>query len=202
MHNHLNYRIINFMKFSSKFFEAIQFAADLHADQTRKGTNIPYLSHLLIVAGYVLDFGGNEDEAIAAVLHDAIEDQGGKSTREQIRTRFGETITRIVDGCSDSDTIIKSPWRMRKENYLKHLLEADDSVLLVSAADKLHNANSILRDYRQIGESIWKRFHGGKEGTLWYYRELVKIFQQRKPGPLTDELARTVNELEKAVSGE
>ena len=188
------------MKLSPKFTEALEFATKLHNHQNRKGTNVPYISHLLIVAGMVLEFGGNEDQAIAALLHDAIEDQGGKSTRVQIRDKFGENVTRIVDGCTDSDTFIKPPWRKRKENYLQHLEQADDSILLVSGCDKIHNAGSILRDYRILGDSLWSRFHGGKEGTLWYYREVLKVFLKHKPGPVADELNRIVTELENLAS--
>jgi len=185
------------MKLSQRFIDALTFATELHADQTRKGGGIPYVAHLLGVASTVLEHGGNEDEAIAALLHDAIEDQGGAATREEIRRRFGDLITAIVDGCTDCDQTPKPPWRQRKEAYLAHLNQASASVLLVSASDKLYNARSILKDYRQIKDAVWERFHGGKEGTIWYYRELVKAFHATGTTPLVEELERVVREIEK-----
>src|SRR5437879_9244246 len=169
---------------STRFEEALTFATRLHADQARKGTTIPYISHLLAVTSIVLEQGGNEDEAIAALLHDAIEDQGGASTREEIRRRFGETVVEIVNGCTDAEVVPKPPWRTRKEAYIAHLRTASASVRLVSAADKLHNARAILADYRVVGESLWERFNGGKEGTLWYYRELIEALSNAGTSPL------------------
>ena len=160
------------MMFSERFTNALTFAAQLHATQTRKGGEVPYIAHLLGVASIALEYGANEDEAIAALLHDAIEDQGGAATREEIRRRFGDTVTEIVDGCTDSDTTPKPPWRQRKQAYIAHIPKASASVLLVSAADKLYNSWSILKDYRLIGDAVWERFQGGKDGTLWYYRSL------------------------------
>jgi (p)ppGpp synthase/HD superfamily hydrolase len=162
---------------SPDFAEALSYAAQLHKEQTRKGGTIPYISHLISVAGIVLEYGGSEDEAIAALLHDAVEDQGGLPTLERIRRRFGGTVAEIVEGCTDADVIPKPPWRARKEAYLAHLPSASESVQFVSAADKLHNATAILRDYLQDGEEVWKRFKGGKEGTLWYYRSLVEAYK-------------------------
>ena len=181
---------------STRFEDALTFATRLHADQARKGTTIPYISHLLAVTSIVLEQGGNEDEAIAALLHDAIEDQGGASTREEIRRRFGETVVEIVNGCTDAEVVPKPPWRRRKEAYIAHLRDAPASVRLVSAADKLHNARAILADYRSVGESLWKRFHGGKTGTLWYYRTLVDVLRKTGPAPLFEELERVVSEIE------
>jgi GTP pyrophosphokinase len=181
---------------SERFTQALTFATHLHANQTRKGSGVPYIAHLLAVASIVLEHGANEEEAIAALLHDAIEDQGGAATREEIRHRFGDTVTEIVDGCTDSDITPKPPWRQRKEAYIAHLPTASKSILLVSAADKLHNARSILNDYRVLGEPLWERFKGGKEGTLWYYRSLVKAFRKASSMPLIDELDRVVCEIE------
>ena len=180
-----------------RFEQALRYAARLHARQTRKGTHIPYISHLLAVAGLVLEYGGGEDEAIAALLHDAAEDQGGAATLEAIRRQFGDVVTGIVEGCSDSMSALKPPWRQRKERYLAHLPGASASVRLVSAADKLHNARSTLADYRARGESIWDRFNGGRQGTLWYYRALVDAFRQAGNHPLVDELDRVVGEMER-----
>ena len=188
------------MTLSPKFREALTFAAGLHATQLRKGAAIPYVAHLLGVAGIALQYGANEEEAIAALLHDAIEDQGGPPVRDEIERRFGPAVAAIVVGCTDSDTIPKPPWRQRKEAYLAHIKDASPSVLLVSAADKLDNARAILKDYRVMGESLWSRFKGGKEGTLWYYRSLVEAFRAVGSTPLIEELDRVVSELERLAS--
>ncbi|MCA1990431.1 MAG: HD domain-containing protein [Coleofasciculus sp. S288] len=184
---------------SQRFTDALTYASQLHAQQTRKGGEIPYISHLLGVASLALEYGANEDEAIAALLHDAIEDQGGAATREEIRRRFGDTVTEIVDGCTDADTTPKPPWRPRKEAYIAHLPQASASVHLVSACDKLHNVRSILNDYRILGDALWDRFQGGKHGTLWYYRSLVDVFRTVGSTPLIEELDRAVTELEYLV---
>ena len=185
---------------SERFTDALTFATHLHANQTRKGGSVPYIAHLLGVASIALEYGANEDEAIAALLHDAIEDQGGEATRQEIRRRFGDTVTEIVDGCTDSDTTPKPPWRQRKEAYIAHIPKASNSVLLVSAADKLYNARSILNDYRLLQDAVWDRFKGGKDGTLWYYRTLVDAFRSTGSNPLIDELERVVSELDSLVN--
>jgi GTP pyrophosphokinase len=184
------------MKLSTRFEEALVFATQLHAGQTRKGTTIPYISHLLAVTAIVLEHGGNEDEAIAALLHDSIEDQGGASTREELRRRFGDRVVEIVDGCTDADVMPKPPWRERKEAYIAHISVASAPVRLVSVADKLHNARAVLEDYRIVGEALWKRFNGGKEGTLWYYRAAVDALRKAGMSPLIEELDRVVSEIE------
>jgi GTP pyrophosphokinase len=154
------------------------------------------VAHLLGVASLVLEYGGNEDEAIAALLHDAVEDQGGKETRRLIAEKFGETVAQIVDGCTDADTLPKPPWRERKEAYIAHIARASSSVRLVSACDKLYNARTILADYRRVGDAIWERFKGGqKDGSLWYYQTLVTEFKKSGDHPVYDELDRTVKEL-------
>jgi GTP pyrophosphokinase len=181
---------------TDRFTQALAFAAELHREQIRKGSGVPYVGHLLGAASLALDYGADEDEAIAALLHDAIEDQGGAATREEIRRRFGDRVTAIVDGCTDAEVIPKPPWRERKESHLAHLKVATPSVRLVSAADKLHNALCILRDYRTKGEPLWERFRGGKDGTLWYYRALVATFDEVGPADLAAELHRTVAEIE------
>ncbi|WP_353929342.1 HD domain-containing protein [Okeanomitos corallinicola TIOX110] len=181
---------------SERFTQALTYTHQLHATQIRKGSGVPYISHLLGVASIALEYGANEEEAIAALLHDAIEDQGGAATREEIRHRFGDNVTAIVEGCTDADTTPKPPWKERKEKYIAHLSTASPSVLLVSAADKLYNARSILKDYRLNGDAVWERFTGRKEGTLWYYRALADAFNQNKITPLIEELARVVTEME------
>lgn len=181
---------------SSQFENAFNFAVQLHASQKRKGSGIPYISHLMAVAALVLEDGGDEDQAIAALLHDAVEDQGGKKTLQEIQRRFGDRVALIVEGCSDSFYTPKPPWRKRKETYINHLRLAPKDVRRVSLADKLHNVQSILRDLRQEGETVWQRFNGGKDGTLWYYNSLVDIFQEIDDSPMVDELSRIVMEIQ------
>lgn len=188
------------MVLSERFTQALIYATELHAHQVRKGSGVPYISHLLGVASIALEYGANEDEAIAALLHDAIEDQGGAATRAEICRRFGENVTAIVDGCTDAVTTPKPPWRERKQAYIAHLPTASASVLLVSSADKLYNARSILKDYRLLGESLWQRFQGGKAGTLWYYRAIADAFHQIQTTPIVEELTRVVTELEQLVA--
>jgi GTP pyrophosphokinase len=186
------------VRLSSRFERALALANQLHRKQARKGTRIPYVAHLLGVASLALEHGAIEDEAIAALLHDAVEDQGGKKTRERIRRRFGEKVARLVDECSDTDTVPKPPWKERKERYIAHLGKASPGALLVSAADKLHNVRSLVSDYHVVGEALWGRFKGGREGTLWNYRALVDAYRKAgAPAALVDELDRTVKELER-----
>jgi GTP pyrophosphokinase len=186
---------------TSRFDETLLFASRLHSGQTRKGSGIPYIAHLLSVCAIVVEHGGNENQAIAALLHDAVEDQGGAATRAEILRRWGSEVTAIVDGCTDADTIPKPPWRERKEAYLAHLREAPDEVRLVSAADKLHNARAILADLRLHGEAVWDRFTGGRVGTLWYYRALADIFRAGGPDPLAEEIERVVTSIETIAHG-
>ncbi|MBE9052345.1 bifunctional (p)ppGpp synthetase/guanosine-3',5'-bis(diphosphate) 3'-pyrophosphohydrolase [Nostocales cyanobacterium LEGE 11386] len=181
---------------TERFTAALTYATQLHAKQVRKGSGVPYIAHLLGAASIALEYGANEDEAIAALLHDAIEDQGGAATRAEIRRRFGDHVTAIVDGCTDADTTPKPPWRQRKEAYIAHIATASPSVLLVSAADKLYNAQSILKDYRLIGESLWQRFQAGREGTLWYYRAIADALTKTGTTPLVQELERVVTAIE------
>jgi (p)ppGpp synthase/HD superfamily hydrolase len=183
------------MVISSRFREALSYVAALHAEQRRKVSGEPYLAHLLAVTAIVMEHGGNEDEAIAALLHDAVEDQGGEATLEEIRCRFGATVAEIVAGCSDTMLSPKPSWRQRKEAHIAHLREASPSVRLVVAADKLHNVGSLLREYRRRGESLWAVFHGGREGTLWYYRTVTEILKQTAATPIVEELDRAVEEL-------
>jgi GTP pyrophosphokinase len=180
-----------------RYVDALSFAARLHRDQRRKGSGVPYLSHLLSVSALVLEDGGDEDEAIAALLHDAVEDQGGPPTLASIRARFGDRVARIVADCTDTDVVPKPPWRERKERYLAHLRHAAADSRRVSAADKLHNARSILADHRAMGDAVFDRFTAGKADTLWYYRSLVAAFRETGGGGLADELALVVSELER-----
>jgi (p)ppGpp synthase/HD superfamily hydrolase len=183
-----------------RFEQALIFATRKHAGQIRKGTGTPYISHLLSVSALVLEAGGGEDLAIAALLHDVVEDCGGPPMLKQVRRRFGKRVADVVDGCTDPGITPPPSWRERKEQYISHLRTADADTRLVSAADKLHNARSILADYRRIGEPIWQRFRGKREGTLWYYRALLGEFQHKHRNRLVDELERVVTELEAMVA--
>ncbi len=192
-------RASNSPTLTPRFADALQYAIRLHASQKRKGTEIPYVAHLVGVTALVLEDGGDEDEAIAALLHDAVEDQGGRPTLTKIRRRFGDRVARIVEGCTDSDTIPKPSWRKRKEQHLNHLRHASSDVRRVSAADKLYNARAILADFRVEGDRLWKRFSGGKEGTLWYYRAFVNVLRESDSGFIVEELDCVVTELERIV---
>lgn len=186
------------MSYGEKFDRALLHAASLHRDQKRKGTGTPYVTHLLAVAAIVGENGGTEDEVVAALLHDAIEDT--EATKTSLAAHFGEEVAEVVAACSDADTIPKPPWRERKERYIEHVRHASPSVRLVSEADKLHNARAILSDLRILGDGLWGRFTGGKDGTLWYYRSLVEVFREAGSGPLVEELDRVVTEIE-ALAG-
>jgi len=189
------------MTLTVQFDKALTLATRLHRTQTRKGTAIPYIAHLLGMVSIALDHGANEGEAIAALLHDAVEDQGGEKTWNRIRRHFGSTVADIVWGCSDTDEVPKPPWRTRKEAYIKHVACASPSIQLVSASDKLHNAGAILSDYRWVGDTLWARFAGGKDGTLWYYRALVEAFQRSGMNrQLVADLDLTVTDIERLAS--
>ncbi len=179
-----------------RFEEALVYATEVHAGQSRKGTSVPYVAHVLAVCSLVLEDGGGEDEAIAALLHDAVEDGGGPPVLEDIRRRFGDHVAEIVWACSDTGETPKPPWKERKTRYIAHVREAGPDARRVSCADKLHNARSILRDYRVDGERIWGRFSAPAEEQLWYYRALVDAFRQPDRSPLVAELERVVSELE------
>ncbi|MFN6540318.1 MAG: HD domain-containing protein [Nostoc sp. EkiNYC01] len=191
---------MNTVKLTEKFESALVYATRLHANQTRKISGVPYISHLLSVAALVIEAGGSEEEAIAALLHDSIEDQGGKVTREDIRQRFGEIVIAIIDGCTESDTPPKPPWLERKHRYLENLRHASPSVRLVSLADKLHNARSLLADWQQRGDAIWVEFNNSKEKTLWFYQSLIEVYHQTGNDWMTQELERIVNELQSGVN--
>ncbi len=152
------------------------------------------------MAAIVIESGASEDEAIAALLHDAAEDQGGRATLERIRDEFGDPVAAIVESCSDSLGEPKPPWKERKRAYLEHLEEASDPALRVSLADKLHNVRTIIVDYRDLGEALWKRFNAERDEVLAYYRALAGIFSRRMPGALATELSVTVGELDSLVA--
>ena len=180
---------------SPRFRLAFDYAATLHAADLRKGARVPYLSHLLEVCAIVLRYGGNEDIAIAALLHDAAEDHGGKPRLVDIQRNFGKTVASVVEECTDSTTSPKQPWEVRKRNYVRHLPEASRGGLLVSAADKLSNVRAILSDHYVVGDDVYKRFKRPKRRTLWYYNALSRAFTAHLGGDLARELRRTVAEL-------
>jgi len=186
-------------RLSLRFLEAVRAAVIMFADKTRKGCRTPYISHLFATCAIALENGAGEDEAIAALLHDAIEDIEDKPKVKAVVGLFGPEVLRIVEECSDADTFPKPPWRDRKERYIARLAEADASVLLVSAADKLHNARAIAADLRRHGPPVWERFSVGRDEQLWYYRELVDLFRKRLTGrpALVDELESAVSEIER-----
>jgi len=188
------------MELNGKFEQALLLASDLHQNQIRKGSSIPYLSHLLGVTSIALRFGASEDEAIAALLHDAVEDQGGAPTLKKIEDQFGNTVARIVMGCSDSNQTPKPPWHQRKQTYLNHLMSAEESIVFISAADKLYNAQDCIYTHHEIQEQLWNLFSAPKEDTKWYYRSLAEIYQSRKMdcpriAPLLNEVISTIEEL-------
>ena len=185
-----------------RFREALAYAAEVHGDQVRKGTSIPYVAHLLAVAALVVEDAGragavDEDEAIAALLHDAAEDQGGQARLDDIRARFGPRVAEIVAACSDTlgDEGSKPAWRPRKEAHLRHLEDADAGVLRVTLADKLHNLRAIVADYRELGDALWARFNPDAD-PRWYNAALTALAARRAPGPLADRLAEALAELD------
>jgi (p)ppGpp synthase/HD superfamily hydrolase len=180
---------------SSRFDEALVYASRLHKNQKRKGSGIPYFSHLLGVTALVLENGGDEDVAIAALLHDAVEDQGGIKVLNEIKSRFGERVANIVEGCSDAFSFPKPPWKTRKDQYLARLMSAGPEVIQVSLADKVHNSSTTLRDLQKDGKVVWGRFNGGRDSTLWYYEALVGVFEMKTNSILLNEFKRIVNEL-------
>jgi hypothetical protein len=186
--------------FTERLKLAFSLAADLHAGQFRKGTQIPYVSHLMAAASLVMENEGDEDEIAAALLHDAAEDQGGEETLKKIRETFGRKVADIVDGCTDTYEVPKPDWKPRKEKYLRRLAIAPPSVRLVAAADKLHNARTTLADYRTIGDKVWERFNAPKEELLWYHRSVTEALKKAGSNPLVEELDRVVGELERLAS--
>ena len=189
------------MNLSSRYESALVMASQLHASQKRKGTSIPYVSHLLAVSSLVLEHGGSEDQAIAALLHDAVEDQGGLPTLDKIRDHFGDVVAEIVDHCTDAYEEPKPEWRIRKEEYIASIAEKPLDAALVSCADKLHNARAILNDLRTLGDELWGRFTGGKEGTLWYYHSLANAFDDTLDNALSKELKQTIEEMDDLAKG-
>jgi len=188
------------MGYSRKILDAFALMYELHGDQLRKQTEIPYYTHPMAVAAVVAERGGNEEQFIAALLHDAVEDQGGETTLALIRERFGERIAELVAGCSDSFSTPKPPWRERKDAFLARIRQATPDVRLIVAADKLHNARSILNDLHEHGDRIWSRFKAGKDGSLWYYGEIVRALSDGWSHPILRELSETIDEVQRKAS--
>lgn len=186
-------------RLSERFDQAFLYAHEAHSAQSRKGTGVPYLGHLMGVSSIVLDDGGTEEEAIAALLHDAAEDAGGRERLEDIRKNFGDGVAKIVEDCTDSWSTPKEPWAERKENYIAHARSLGPSSLRVSAADKVHNAYAILRDLRNVGEKVWDRFKAEPDDVLAYYQSLVRAYREAGGGPLVDELERIVRGIEREM---
>jgi (p)ppGpp synthase/HD superfamily hydrolase len=184
------------MRLSRHFEKALTYATRIHGGQLRKKTRIPYIAHIIGVAAIAMEYGANETEAIAALLHDAVEDCGGAKRLRDIERKFGKKVARIVNGCTDTDRTPKPPWLERKKAYIAHVRHAPMPTKLVSASDKLHNVRAILMDYRKEGERLWSRFNAGKHGALWYYRSLVNAFTDKRIEPLVQELNRTLTQLE------
>lgn len=176
------------MAFTHRLIDAFRVAALLHQHQVRKGSNVPYVTHLMAVAALVGEHGGTEAEVIAALLHDAVEDQGGEATAHQILTLFGPEVAAIVAGCTDTAITPKPPWKARKEAFIHRLASADRSVRLVTAADKLHNIRSLVIDLRQHGAAVWRKFATGRDGTLWYYRAVAQALHAHFEHPILAEL--------------
>lgn len=181
---------------TDRFEDALAYASRLHRAQRRKGSDIPYVSHLLAVAAIALENGADEDQAIAALLHDAVEDQGGLPRLEEIRARFGEDVAAMVADCTDAHEEPKPAWHPRKEAYIASLAHKPARSLAVSLADKTHNAAAINADLRAHGAAVWDRFTGGRAGTLWYYRALAEAFRAHAPGIAAERFAREVDEME------
>jgi (p)ppGpp synthase/HD superfamily hydrolase len=190
-------------KLTGQFSKALGYAELKHHNQVRKGGDIPYVGHLLAVAALVINDGGSEVQAIAALLHDAVEDAGGPATLAEIKANFGDDVARIVDECSDTDEVPKPPWRDRKQRYINDLAEVGEDTLLVSVADKLDNARSMLRDYHEHGPALWERFTvKDPRDHLWYYGELLNAYRGHGcTSWMVDELDRVVKELRRLVDG-
>ena len=185
---------------TERFDDALQYASSLHRTQTRKGGDIPYLGHLLSVASLVVEGGGTETQAIAGLLHDAVEDQGGAKTLAEIREKFGDDVALIVSECSDTDVVPKPPWDERKKKYVDHLGYVSEATILVSLSDKLDNARAIVRDHRLVGAELWQRFSvHDPQKHLWHYQSLLAVYQRRNATWLVAELARVVQTLETSI---
>jgi (p)ppGpp synthase/HD superfamily hydrolase len=187
------------MLYSPRITEAFALMYELHNDQKRKGSDTPYIAHLMSAAAIVAEYGGDEDQFIAALLHDAVEDRGGRPTYERIKAAFGETVAEYVWQCSDSHRTPKPPWRERKVLHIEELAVADPKVKLIVSGDKLHNGRSIVMDLRQHGEEVWLRFQGRRDGTLWYFEEMTEALRRNWDHPVLVELDLVVRAMRESV---
>ncbi|OYE00222.1 phosphohydrolase [Nostoc sp. 'Peltigera membranacea cyanobiont' 232] len=185
---------MNKPKLTNRFEEALVYATQLHAEQVRRISGVPYISHLLSVTALVLEDGGSEDEAIAALLHDAIEDQGGRRIGEFIRQKFGDKVADIVESCTESDIVPPPPWKERKQKYLENISQGSPEVLRVALADKVHNARSNLTEWDVYGDKAWNQEQ--RQRTLWFYRSVIAVAQTLTDSRLLEELRRIVKQLE------
>jgi (p)ppGpp synthase/HD superfamily hydrolase len=186
-------------KLTKKLSQAFGYAHEVHAQQVKTGTSVPYLGHLMGVSSIVLDDGGSEDEAVAALLHDAAEDHGGRERLDDIRSRFGDAVARIVEDCTDSWDTPKPPWLVRKQTYIQHARTLPLGSLRVSAADKVHNTYSILRGLRNTGEKVWERYEVGADDVLSYYESLARAYREAGGGRLVEELERIVRGIQREM---
>ena len=190
------------MAYGERLAQAFAMAECLHRGQKRKGSEVPYLTHLMGVAALVGEFGGSEDQLIAALLHDAVEDQGGRRALEEITSNFGQVVADYVAQCSDTDSNPKPPWRERKERHIARLTHAAPEVKLICAADKLHNMRTLTRDLRTVGPGLWARFHGGREGSLWYFRAMLEALSNGWKHPILDEVGAALALLDSIAGAE
>lgn len=186
------------MTYSTRIDDAFAFAHRVHRDQRRKGSGAPFITHVMSVAALVGEHGGDEDQLIAALLHDAVEDGEGLKTLEEIRVAFGERVAQLVEGCTDAFTRPKPPWQKRKEDFVRAVTGAPPELRLIVAADKIHNVRVIARDLREEGACVWDRFQGKREGSLWYYSRILEVLSGGWEHPILDELRRTVDRMESA----
>ncbi|MFP4500879.1 MAG: HD domain-containing protein [Candidatus Hydrogenedentota bacterium] len=190
------------MPYSKRVQEAFDYAFDLHRNQERKGNGVPYITHLMAVAAMVGEYGGDDNQVMGALLHDAAEDQGGQAVLDAVRERFGDTVAQYVadmsDSLADTRTEQKAAWHTRKQQYVAKLSQKPPALRLIAAADKLHNARCTARDLRQHGKQVWERFNAGPKDTLWYYHALYDGLAQGWDHPILDEFARAIDELEEA----
>ena len=184
---------------TNKLDRAFSYAHEVHDGQFKKGTLVPYLGHLMGVSSIVLGDGGTEDEAVAALLHDAAEDHGGRARLDDIRSRFGDDVARIVEDCTDSWDTPKPSWLARKQAYIQRARTLSSPSLRVSIADKVHNTYGILRDLRNIGEKVWERYDVSADDVLAYYESLVRAYREAGGGRLVDELERIVRGIQREM---
>ncbi len=182
-------------KITERFDQVLLLCASLHRHQIRKDGRTPYVAHLLAVAALVLEDGGSEDEAIAALLHDSVEDQGGLEILEKIKQDFGENVAKIVAGCTESETFPKPPWKERKSRYLQQIRAGSKAVQRVFLADKLHNSRCLLLQLQQEGKGVWQQFRGGKSGTFKFYQSLLSSYKIE--GNMKQEFKKVITQLEK-----